>query len=109
MATNRTIPGTIDEFERTFHVDRLTPEGGAYQVRVYREVYTIVDDVRIARREEQFVEPVSTLVRRVCFRDYLATCQRAKGMDDLVAGESKLYDDLVAEIRAERAQAKADA
>lgn len=103
-----TASATITTLERTYCAERQTPRTGAkdYRLLVHREVLKTLPDGTVLGAQalpEAVNERVSKVMQRACTRDYLAACQAAKVPSDLLAAEAKWYDDLVAEVRAEKA------
>lgn len=107
-----TEAASITTTERTYCVERQTPRTGQkdYRLLVHREIVKTLADgtvIGVTTIPDAVNEPVSKVMLRVCTRDYLAACQRAKVPADLLAAEVAWYDALVAEARAEKEQAAA--
>jgi hypothetical protein len=108
--TISTQTAAITTVERTYCVERQTPSDGKYRLLVHREVIKTLPDGTVISRQaipEAVNDLVAETMLRACTRDYLAACQRARTPADLMAAEAKWYDDLVAELRAEKAAAAA--
>lgn len=106
--TISTASAQITTTERTYCAERQTPRSGQknYRLLVHREVVKTLADGTVLSFQplpDAVNEPVSKVMLRACTRDYLAACQRATVPADLLAAEAKWYDDLVAEVRTEKA------
>lgn len=105
-----TQTAAITTIERTYCAERQTPSDGRYRLLVHREVIKTLADGTVLSRQvipDAVNELVVDTMKRVCTRTYLGACQVAKSPADLMAAEAKWYDDLVAELRAEKAAAAA--
>lgn len=98
-------PASVTREERTFRVERETPADGEYRLRIHRETLTRAGGDIIGRTVRTFAydETATKTATRPAFAAYLAAIKSAKTGADVIAAEAKLYDDLVAEVDAERA------
>lgn len=98
-------PASVTREERTFRVERETPSVGGYRLVIHREVITRDGDTIIATTPRMFAynELVSLTMARPAAARYLAAINAAKSLTEAMDAEAKLYDDLVAEVDAERA------
>lgn len=98
-------PKSVTREERTFRVERETPAGGNYRLVIHREIITRADGEIIAReqRTHAYNETATKAATRPAFAAYLAAVKVATTAAQIIAGESALYDDLVAEVDAEKA------
>lgn len=104
-------PASVTREERTFRVERETPASGDYRLRIHREIVTRIGSEVIATTQRLFAydEPVSQALIRPAARKYLEAVNAAKSLPEAMAAEAALYDDLVAEVDAEKAQEKREA
>lgn len=108
--TISTATEQVTTVERSYSIERQTPVGGPYKILIHREIVRTLADGTVLSRQaipDAVYEDVKVTFGRVCARDYLAACQRAKGLSDLMAAESAFYEALVAEVRDEAAKAAA--
>lgn len=98
-------PLSVTRTERTFRVEREMPRDGVYSLRIHRENIHALEDgwvVSANQKTDSYNEPVTELAKRPALKKYLSACNKAKDIQDLIAAEASLYDDLVAEVEAEQ-------
>ena len=96
---------SITRTARTFRVERELPRSGAYAMRIHREVVNTDEAgnvLSIDLHTDAYNEPVTKMVERKATAQYLADCNAAKTILDLIHAEAALYDALVAEVESEK-------
>lgn len=97
-------PTSVTREERTFRVERETPAAGDYRLRIHREVITRDPGGNVIATDQRmfaYDEPVTDTLKRPAAARYLTAINAAKSLQDAMAAESQLYDDLVDEVDAE--------
>lgn len=98
---------SITRTARTFRVERELPRSGAYAMRIHREVVNTDEAgnvLSIDQYTDAYNESVAKMVERKATAQYLADCNAAKTILDLIHAEAALYDALVAEVESEKAK-----
>ena len=83
------------------------PRSGAYAMRIHREVVStdaLGNILSIDQCTDSYNEPVAKMVERKATAQYLADCNAAKTIIDLIHAEAALYEALVAEVESEKAK-----
>ena len=97
----------ITRTARTFRVERELPRSGAYAMHIHREVVNTDEAGKVLSIDQctdSYNEPVAKMVERKATAQYLADCNAAKTIIDLIHAEATLYDALVAEVESEKAK-----
>ena len=104
-------PKTFQRKERTYFAAFTTPRSGQYSLEILRE--TVGTDSEgekvITQHGMKFRELISLVKLRPAAATFLASCQAAKSVDDIMIGMQTLFDDLVTEAEIEAVEAAAAA
>jgi len=102
---------TSQRKDRTYYAAFTTPRSGQYSLEILRE--TVGTDSEgekvITQHGMKFRELISLVKLRPAAATFLAACQAAKSVDDIMIGMQTLFDDLVTEAEIEAVAAAAAA
>jgi len=102
---------TYQRKERTYYAAFTTPRSGKYSLEILRETVGTDPDggEMVTQHGAKFNELISLVKLRPAAATFLAACQAAKSVDDIMIGMQNLFDDLVTEAEVEAAAAAAAA
>jgi hypothetical protein len=101
---------SLTKVERTFRANFETPRTGGYSLQIHRqEILTDSSgkDLAVTEKTFRYNEPISKTFTRPSAAVFLAACQNAQSLTDVMSAMSHLFDGLVAEVDAEKAAADA--